>query len=235
MTAALGDVEKEAISRTTSVTTTFRKTTKTVTTVTGETADADSRTVTVETTDAMPILYWAIGALAELFRGSFFYLAASAGLLWILRSSTGAVNTEMSRIIFENLAPASLIALFSLGLWLSAASVLACGRYDSTKWWNNKLYRYLVFPVLNTAKAITLTGTGMIAGLVLVGLFDPESAGYLFKIAMFLLIFIGIFFMLSFTEYVVTYGYGEKGTRHTARYLLWGTLVLIPATLLLFY
>ncbi len=163
----------------------------------------------------------------ELWQGGIFYVLLSFALLMLMNHCSGFINQHIDSVFFENLAPGSITLLFSFGAIISAAIMLIFGPYNDQKKCNDLIYRYTVFPLVNTGKALTITGAGMMGGLFLACLVSGESKDSMIALLFFAMF---LFYQLAFhlMQHFVKRGFNAKISERKAKCILATIIVIIP-------
>lgn len=165
--------------------------------------------------------------MLELWRGGAFYLFLSFILLLIMQHTAGFIHQHIDTVFFENLAPGSITLLFSFGALISAVVMLIFGPYNDNKKWNPLFYRYTVFPLVNTGRALTITGAGMMCGLLLACLVGGEVKAALIALV-FLLMFILYQLAFHLMQHFVEKGFGSEVSECKTNFILAGIIVITP-------
>lgn len=163
----------------------------------------------------------------ELWRGGAFYLVLSFILLLIMEHTAGFIHQHIDTVFFENLAPGSITLLFSCGALFSAAIMLIFGPHNKLNKRNHLFYRYTVFPLVDTGKALTITGAGMMGGLFFACLVGGEGKAMMIAL-LFFVMFVLYQLAFHFMQHVVKNGFGSGVSECKTNFILAAIIVIVP-------
>ncbi|ROR15471.1 hypothetical protein [Erwinia sp. JUb26] len=167
--------------------------------------------------------------VGESYHGCVFYIFLSLVLyLCIGLDLRGFVNQKAVSIFFENIAPDSIMILFTAGGMLTIIRMMATGPTKDSLPKKGKFYRFLVFPVVNTGKVLAISGLGMMIGNFIVSLFFIDTENASLKAFYLLAVFTMYIFFFGVMEYFGKYGYTPIISECCTQFMLATLLVILP-------